>query len=58
MMTIEEFERELSQVELIDDFVDVIAGFINSIEDPALRALAVLEVMKLRLDDGKTKTQP
>lgn len=58
MMTIEEFERELSQVELIDDFVEVIARFINSIKDPALRALAVLEVMKLRLDDGKTKTQP
>ena len=55
MIPLAEFERELGTVEMAGDFVRVIERFIESVEDPTLRALLLVELMRISIDGGRRR---
>jgi hypothetical protein len=46
MISLDEFEAQLKACTMIEDFVNVVAEFIASVEDAALRGLLILELEK------------
>ncbi|MFZ2055688.1 MAG: hypothetical protein WAU81_15980 [Candidatus Aminicenantales bacterium] len=55
MVRLDEFERELETCEMADDFVRVIGDFIESVEDPTLRALLLLELSLISVDGSRKR---